>query len=96
MKKKSPKEITKECLSILRELSNSYPAQSLCQHIFIATSDYPSPDFLTDKEFLFSLNKYKTEKDLDYSSSHEGEMDKIIREGQDLLSLMQDGEEDDY
>jgi len=86
-------KVPKEILNLLKEINSSYPKQSIAQHIAIATADYPNISILTDGEFLFALNKYKAEKDIDYSSSHSGELDRIIKEGMSLDTILDEDED---
>ena len=89
-----------KCLDILRQLAKSYPEIAVMEHITRATADY-SETCLADKEFSFALTKYKVSLDLEMeihpSSKQDSELDKIIREGMNLDTILdEEGEEDDY
>jgi len=83
----------KEIISIFKELSTNYPNQSFASHMGIAFCDYPNYDNLTDKEFHFALNKYKCEKELDMFSQHSENIEDIIKQGEDLDSILNEDED---
>lgn len=86
----------KEFISILSELIKNYPTQDLSLHLSLMLAEYPNFDSLSDKELVFLINKYKCEKDLDFSPSHnETEIERIIREAQDLEHILDDNEDDE-
>jgi hypothetical protein len=57
-----------EILKALRGIHEQHPTQNLGRHLSLALSDYPDLFGLTDKEFLFAINKYSTELELDIVS----------------------------
>lgn len=65
-----------KCLSLLTDLKKAYPSTTLGQHISMATADYTDVWGITDKEFLFALNKYATE--LEFNLENESSIEKII------------------
>lgn len=90
-----------QIIELFRELKAKYPNQGLGQHLSIALSEYPNYWGMSDKEFLFSLQKYKFEleenmlppeqeiqKLVDESSS----IDKL-REGIDYEEFNEEGDE---
>lgn len=89
-------DYAKRFIQTLSELHKSYPNQNIAFHLSFILQDYPSFDNLPDKELSFLADKYKCEKDLDFSPPHnESEIEKIIREGQDLDHIL-DEEDDDF
>lgn len=94
----------KRFISTITKLVEDYPSQTLGVHLSFIFSEYPrfeDIEGLSDKEITFLLEKYKCEKDLDFSPVHrESEIDKIIREGQDLNHILdeddEEGEEEDF
>jgi len=82
-----------QAIHVLQELKKAYPHYTMGQHFSTALSDYGDVWGLTDKEFLFALEKYKTE--LEYNIVPEKEIDKIIEEGKDLYTLFKDDNQED-
>ncbi len=83
-----------QALHILQDLKKSYPSYTMGQHISTALADYGDAWGMTDKEFTFALEKYQSE--LEYNIVSETEVDKIVRDAQDLDKLFkQDGDEED-
>jgi hypothetical protein len=87
-----------EILTTLKELRSKYPADSMGKHLSTALSDYGDLWTVSDKEIVFALNKYKTERDLDFFPESPDAIDKIIQDGMDLDKILrkEDGEEEDY
>lgn len=81
-----------QILKILVELKSLYPTYSLGQHISSAFSDYGDLWGITDKEFLFALDKYKTE--LEFNVVSDDEVDKIMKDAQNLDKLFKEEDED--
>lgn len=84
-----------ECIDILKKLKKDYPAQMLAQHIYGATADYGDIWGMTDKEFVFALNKYVTE--LEFNLDNETDIAKIIADASNekLFQLEEDEDGDD-
>lgn len=81
-----------QAVQILHDLKREYPNNTLGQHIATALGDYGDIWGLTDKEFLFALEKYKAEMEMNIVS--DSEVDKIVKDAEDLGKLFQ--EEEDY
>jgi hypothetical protein len=58
-----------QVIDLLLELKGVYLNQSMGWHLSLALSDYSDISNLSDKELLFALNKYKSERELDILSS---------------------------
>jgi hypothetical protein len=82
-----------ECIKVLTELKTLYPNQTLGQHISTATSDYKDVWGLTDKEFLFALEKYSASLEFDLPS--ETDIQKIIAGATNEKLFELDEEEED-
>lgn len=81
-----------QAVQILHDLKKEYPNYSLGQHIATALEAYGDIWGITDKEFVFALEKYRTELELNIVS--DAEVDKIVRDAQNLDTLFQEEEED--
>lgn len=64
-KKEQPKETKNKIVIILQELIDKYPKQEITSHLSIAFEEYDL-NRMSDKEFLFALEKYHCEKELDF------------------------------
>lgn len=85
----------KEILNLLTQLHIDYPTFSMGQHIATAVADYGDFWGLTDKEFLFALEKYQAELSLDNENIASPDyVDKIIKDGEGLFDNKEEEEED--
>jgi len=81
-----------QAVQILHDLKKEYPNNTLGQHIATALWDYGHICNITDKEFVFALEKYKVEMELNIVS--DSEVDKIVKDAENLDILFRDEEED--
>lgn len=86
----------KQCMSILQELHKKYPSYNLGRHISTALADYGDTWGISDKEFLYALEKYSMELENNVASDYD--VEKIIKDAQNLSldNLYEDEEEDGY
>ena len=82
-------------LTTLKQLHEAYPNYNMARHISTALDEYGNFWGLSDKEFLFALEKYKSELEMDYPHEDENELEDIIRDGMNLQNLLneENGEE---
>lgn len=79
----------------LKELHNKYPSFELSKHISGFSSEYGDVWGISDKELYFSIKKYKERLELDFETSRdESQLTKILSEGMDLDSILDEEEED--
>lgn len=83
-----------QAVQILHDLKKEYPAYTLGQHISTALGDYGDIWGITDKEFVFALEKYRAEMEMNIVS--DSEVDKIIKDAENLDILFRNEEEEDY
>jgi hypothetical protein len=83
-----------QVIKLLTDLKKEYPSYTIGQHIATALGDYKDVWGVTDKEFLFALEKYKTELEVNMVTD-QWEIDRIVKDAQDLTKLFQDEEEED-
>lgn len=83
-----------QILSVLIELKEAFPSYNLGRHLDTALSEYKDTWGMTDKEMLYALNKYKSQLTLDVPHPDETEIDKIVKEGMNLHTILQEDEED--
>jgi hypothetical protein len=85
-----------ECLSLLSKLHQEHPSFSLGRHLSTALSEYGDVWGLSNKEILYALEKYQAEIDMENSSStHDEYVDKVVREGMNLDTILDEEEDDD-
>ncbi len=68
-----------KAIHILQELKKDFPNETLGQHISTALSEYSDVWSLSDKEFVFALEKYQVEKDTQYTG--DAYVEKIYNDG---------------
>lgn len=75
----------KKALQILKDLKKDFPLYTMAEHIASALEDYDDVVSMTDKEFVFALEKHRAELDM---TTSEDELQQIIRDGMNLDKLM--------
>ena len=83
-----------QAINKLLELHKKYPNRGLGMHISTALCEYGDMWGVSDKEFLFALEKYEAELELDFAPDKD--IDQIIKEGENLETLFQQEEEEDF
>lgn len=78
MKKSNQGDYYDKAIKILKDLKKDYPNQDLNKHIALSTFDYRDIFSLTGKEFLFALEKYKAELELNTVS--DSDIQKIVND----------------
>jgi hypothetical protein len=91
MKQTTPYE---QILGILIELKELFPTYNLGRHLETSLDGYKDIWGVTDKEMLYALKKYKSQLTLDVPHPDETEIDKIIKDGMNLDTILQEDEED--
>jgi hypothetical protein len=84
-------------IAVLQELHKAYPNYGIGRHISTALSDYGDFWGISDKEFLFALQKYQTE--LEFNLAPDIEIAKIIKDAENLDTILNEeneDEDDDY
>lgn len=79
-------------IKALQTLHKTHPSYNMGRHIATALDGYPDIWGLTDREFLFALNKYIIELDMDIP--HDENIDDIIKGGLNLHSILDEEEEE--
>jgi hypothetical protein len=85
-----------QIVQVLQQLHTAYPTYNIGRHISTALSDYGDLWGVTDKEFLFALEKYKAELEMDVPRIEELEIDEIVKDGMNLGAILKEEEEDEY
>ena len=84
----------KEIINVLERLKKAHPTYNIGRHISTALDGYDDLWGVTDKEFLFALEKYELALNIDKDHIDEEELDDIIKDGMNLEKLFLDEEED--
>lgn len=88
----------KKILKVLEELHRDYPTFNLGRHLATAFDDYGDMWGISDKEFLFLLNKYKTALELDQLNIvDDAYVSKIVKDAENFDDILKDpnGDEED-
>lgn len=88
------KNYYQEIIYLMEDLKREHPHLNFANHVSMALSDYKNPEEISDKELLFALEKYKTE--LEFHIAPEVEVEKIVRDAQNLDKLFQEEEDENY
>ena len=80
-----------DSICLLKQLKTKYPNRTLGQHISTALDEYGNIWNLSDNEFLYALNKYRATLECDTVA--EEDIDKIIRDAQNLDTLFMEEDE---
>lgn len=84
-----------QILTTLKQLKEEFPSYNMGRHLDTALSEYKDVWSITDKEMLYALKKYKAQLTLDVPHPDDSEIDKIIKDGMNLDTILQEDEEDD-
>jgi len=86
----------KKILKVLEELHKDYPTFNIGRHIATSCSEYGDVWGISDKEFLFLLNKYKTALELDQLQIMDEEyVSKIVEDAQNFDDILKDPDGDE-
>ena len=83
-----------QILSVLIELKETFPSYNLGRHLDTALNEYKDIWGMTDKEMLYALSKYKSQLTMDIPHPDESEIEKIVKDGMNLDTILQEDEED--
>lgn len=76
----------------MENLRKAHPTYNIGRHISTALYDYQDVWGVTDKEFLFALEKYEIELNMDVI--HEENVEDIIKDGMNLERTLFEEEEE--
>jgi hypothetical protein len=78
---------------VLESLHKAHPTYNIGRHISTALDGYDDVWGVTDKEFLFALEKYELALNIDIDHIDQEEIDKIIKDGMNLERMFEEEEE---
>jgi hypothetical protein len=84
----------RQILQILERLRKAHPTYNIGRHISTALDGYDDIWGVSDKEFLFALEKYELELNMDVDHIDQEEIDEIIKDGMNLERTLFEEEEE--
>jgi hypothetical protein len=84
----------RQIIHVLENLHKAHPTYNIGRHISTALDGYDDIWGVTDKEFLFALEKYELELNMDSPHIDEEEIEEIIKDGMNLERTLFEEEED--
>jgi len=83
-------------IKVFEELKKDFPNLELGSHISTAFSEYGDLWGLSDKEFLFALEKYRTQLELDSNNIASDEyVSQIMKDAENLENILKEEDEED-
>jgi hypothetical protein len=84
----------RQILQTLERLRKAHPTYNIGRHISTALDGYDDIWGVSDKEFLFALEKYELELNMDVDHIDQEEIDEIIKDGMNLERTLFEEEEE--
>ena len=84
----------RQIIHVLERLHKAHPTYNIGRHISTALDGYDDVWGVSDKEFLFALEKYELELNMDTDHIDQEEIDKIIKDGMNLERTLFEEEEE--
>ena len=84
----------RKILHVLESLYKAHPTYNIGRHISTALDGYDDIWGVTDKEFLFALEKYELELNMDVDHIDQEEIEEIIKDGMNLERTLFEEEEE--
>jgi hypothetical protein len=83
----------RQILQTLERLRKAHPTYNIGRHISTALDGYDDVWGVTDKEFLFALEKYELALNIDIDHIDQEEIDEIIKDGMNLERMFEEEED---
>lgn len=64
--------------SLIKEINKGFPNIPFSTHLTLALSEYKNLEDITDKEFVYLLEKYKAERELDMIIPHSSNEEELF------------------
>lgn len=84
----------RKIINVLERLRKAHPTYNIGRHISTALDGYDDIWGVTDKEFLFALEKYELALNMDIDHIDQEEIEKIIKDGMNLERTLFEEEEE--
>jgi len=83
----------RQIIQTLERLQKAYPTYNIGRHISTAMDEYSDVWGVSDKEFLYAIQKYEIELNIDGPHIDDNEIEEIIKDGMNLDSIFEEEEE---
>jgi hypothetical protein len=94
MKKPRPNYHYRKIIEVLESLQKAHPTYNMGRHISTALDGYDDIWGITDKEFLFALEKYEMALNMDVDHVDQEEIENILKDGMHLNTMFLEEEEE--
>ncbi len=84
----------RQIIQTLVRLQKAYPTYNMGRHISTALDEYSDVWGVNDREFLYAIQKYEIELNIDGPHIDEEEIEAIIKDGMNLERTLFEEEED--
>jgi hypothetical protein len=84
----------RKIIQLLERLHKAHPTYNIGRHFATALDGYQDVWGVSDRELLFSLQKYEASLDMDRDHIDEEEIEEIIKDGMNLNVIFLEEEED--
>ena len=83
----------RQIIQTLVRLQKAYPTYNIGRHISTALDEYSDVWGVSDREFLYAIQKYEIELNIDGPHLDDKEIEEIIKDGMNLDSMFEEEEE---
>ena len=81
-----------QIIQTLVRLQKAYPTYNIGRHISTALDEYTDVWGVSDREFLYAIQKYEIELNIDGPHLDDKEIEEIIKDGMNLDSMFEEEE----
>ena len=82
----------RQIIQTLVRLQKAYPTYNIGRHISTAMDEYTDVWGVSDREFLYAIQKYEIELNIDGPHIDDEEIEEIIKDGMNLDSMFEEEE----
>ena len=82
----------RQIVQTLIRLQKAYPTYNIGRHISTAMDEYTDVWGVNDREFLYAIQKYEIELNIDGPHIDDEEIEEIIKDGMNLDSIFEEEE----
>lgn len=82
----------RQIIQTLVRLQKAYPTYNMGRHISTAMDEYTDVWGVSDREFLYAIQKYEIELNIDGPHIDDEEIEEIIKDGMNLDSIFEEEE----
>ena len=83
----------RQIIQTLVRLQKAYPTYNIGRHISTALDEYTDVWGVSDREFLYAIQKYEIELNIDGPHLDDKEIEEIIKDGMNLDNMFEEEEE---